>query len=90
MPRDLPFEKATATEAAQALDKAPGTIYSWGTRYRARKIRIGKTAYYDLKDLRVIERETAHGHPVPATWQERAEIRLRCPLRDAERNQAAA
>ena len=75
------FEQATVAEAAKRLEKAPGTIYSWGTRYNARKAAVQGVMYYDLLDLRVIEREIHHGHKVPATWQERAAIRHRCPLK---------
>lgn len=82
MPVSPDADWATVAEAARRLKKASGTIASWGTRYRARKIRINGITYWCLKDLRVIEREIMHGHPVPATPQERQEIRLRCPLRD--------
>lgn len=81
MPSEQPFERATAAQAAKRLGKASGTIYSWGTRYHARKAKVRGITYWDLKDLRVIEREILHGHPVPATWQERAAIRLACPLK---------
>jgi hypothetical protein len=84
MPPDLPFERVTVADAAKRLGKASGTIYSWGTRYHARRLTVRGVAYYDMRDLRVIEREIRHGHPVPTTPEERAAIRLRCPLRAAE------
>lgn len=87
---DLPFVRVTVAYAANRLDKAPGTIYSWGTRYNARKIQVRGVAYYDYNDLAVIEREIRHGHPVPPTPGHRAEIRSRCPLQAAEQTQHAA
>jgi hypothetical protein len=85
------LEPVTAKQAADRLDKASSTIRCWAVRYGARQLRkIGKRVYYDYADLAVIDRELRHGHPVPATWQERAAIRLRCPLREAERDQIAA
>jgi hypothetical protein len=77
------FERTTVDAAAERLRRAPGTIHCWGTRYDARKLKIRGRVYYDFNDLFVIERELFHGHPVPATWQERAEIRERCPLKAA-------
>lgn len=84
-------EPVTAKQAADRLEKASSTIRCWAVRYGARQLsKVGKRVYYDFADLAVIDREMRHGHPVPATWQERAEIRLRCPLREAERKQVAA
>lgn len=86
------FERITAEAAAERLGRAVGTIHSWGTRYGARKIRLpgSRNAWYDYNDLMVIEREIYHEHEVPATWQERAEIHERCPLKTAEPFPAAA
>lgn len=76
------LEPVTSKQAAKALEKAPVTIRYWVTHYGARRLgKVGKVMYYDLHDLRVIEREVFHGHTVPATWQERAAIRLACPLK---------
>lgn len=88
MPLQRHFERATAAEAAKRLNKAAGTIYSWGTRYHARKVTVRGTTYWDMNDLRVIEREIAHGHPVPATPEEREAIRLRCPLKSPQNSAA--
>jgi hypothetical protein len=81
-PADNKLEPITATDAAKRLERAPSTVRCWAFRFNARKLgeRDGKV-YYDYLDLMVIEREIYHGHPVPATWQERAEIRKRCPLK---------
>jgi hypothetical protein len=75
-----PFQRITVEDAAKRLERAPGTIHCWGNRYGARKLRVRGRVYYDYRDLVVIERELRHGHPVPATPEEREEIRLRCPL----------
>jgi hypothetical protein len=73
-------QPVTAYDAAGRLDKAASTIHLWAIRYRARKLgKEGRKVYYDLNDLKVIEREIRHGHPVPATPEERAEIADACP-----------
>ena len=86
MPSDEQPEPVTAKQAADRLDKAPSTIRCWVGRYGARQLKkVGRVVYYDYLDLTVIDRELKHGHTVPPTWQERAEIADRCPLREAER-----
>ena len=87
-----PFQRITVEAAADRLGRSPATIHCWGTRYNARKVRIRGSArtFYDYRDLAVIEREVRHGHPVPATPEERAAISKRCPLRSAERLAEAA
>jgi hypothetical protein len=77
---DSGADPVTATEAAERLDRAPSTVRCWAFRFNARKLgRHGRSVYYDFLDLAVIERELSHGHPVPATPEERAVIRSRCP-----------
>lgn len=79
-------EPVTAETAAVKLQKTTTTIRTWVTRFNARRLgRVGRTMFYDMRDLRVIEREIDHGHKVPPTPEEREAIRLRCPLRAAER-----
>lgn len=79
----------TTAQAAAKLDRKPVTIRVWAARYGARRLGSDpmdkRRVFYDFMDLAVIEREIRHGHPVPATWQERAEIRFACPLLEAER-----
>jgi hypothetical protein len=71
----------TADEAADRLGRAPSTVRCWAFRFNARKLgRQGRKVYYDFLDLAVIDRELSHGHPVPATPEERAAVRDRCPL----------
>jgi hypothetical protein len=84
-------ELVTASIAAKRLHRASSTVRCWAFRFNARKLGgyDGKV-YYDYDDLVVIEREIYHGHKVPATWQERAEIRERCPLKTAAPFPAAA
>lgn len=85
---------ATTTQAAARLGRKPVTIRVWAARYGARQLGSDpldkRRVFYDMRDLRVIEREIMHSHTVPATWQERAEIRFACPLREAERSNRAA
>lgn len=80
----------TAYEAAGRLDKAASTIHLWAIRYGARKLgKEGRKVYYDLNDLRVIEREIRHNHRIPPTPEARAEIADACPCgcRSARRSQ---
>jgi len=84
-------EPVTAEQAGRALQRPPATIRVWAHRYNVARLgKVGRHVYYDLADLRVIERELYHGHKVPATPQERAAIRLRCPLQDTNRRRDAA
>jgi hypothetical protein len=84
-------EPVTAEKAAERLRRAPSTIRYWVTHYNARRLgKHGRKMYYDYNDLYVIEREIYHEHDVPATWQERAKIRERCPLKTAGSFPAAA
>lgn len=84
-------EPVTAYDAAERLGKAPSTIHLWALRYKARRVgKHGRKVYFDFADLAVIDRELRHGHPVPASPEERTEIRLRCPLKDTPGLTAAA
>jgi hypothetical protein len=60
-------------------------VRCWAFRFNAARLgeHDGKV-YYDYRDLAIIERELRHGHPVPATLEERSAISQRCPLRAAE------
>lgn len=90
-PDDDRPEPVTVYTAAPRLDRAPSTIHGWALRYAAKKLgELDGKVYYDFRDLAVIERELRHGHPVPATPEERAAISKRCPFRAAERLAEAA
>lgn len=89
MPPEEDVEPVTAVEAAERLGRAPSTIRCWALRYQARQLKkIGKRVYYDFADLALIHRELNHGHTVPATPDERAAIRLRCPLKSPQNSAA--
>lgn len=91
LPAPHKVEPVSAYDAAGRLDKAASTIHLWALRYGARKLgKQGRKVYYDLNDLRVIEREIRHGHQVPATPLDRAEIADACPLWLEERATKAA
>lgn len=82
-------EPVTAYDAAERLGKAPSTIHLWALRYNARRVgKHGRKVYFDFADLAVIHRELQHEHPVPATPDERAAIRLRCPLKSPQNSAA--
>jgi hypothetical protein len=90
-PKEDQPKPITVYDASRILDRAPSTIHGWALRYAAKKLgTMDGKVYYDYRDLSVIERELRHGHPVPATPEERAAISQRCPLRAAERLTAAA
>ena len=91
MPPEKPVLPVTSKEAAGRLDKPAATIRYWVTHYGARRLgKVGNIMYYDYNDLRVIERELRHEHPVPATPQERAAIAELCPRWAAEQQSHAA
>ena len=59
------IEPVTVREAAKRLGKAQGTIYSWVTRYGARRVgAVNGVMYYDFCDLALIERCIRRGLPV--------------------------
>lgn len=91
-PEDDRPQPVTVYDAAPRLQCAPSTIHGWALRYNVEKLRApgSRKVYYDYRDLAIIERELRHGHPVPATPEERAAISQRCPLRAAERLAEAA
>lgn len=68
-------EPVTAAEAAKRLRIPVGRVYVWANRYKARKARLGKTAWYDWHDLKTIARQVHVGEPVPGTPEERDAIR---------------
>lgn len=70
-------EPVTVAEAAARLRRAPGTIYSWATRYAARKWRSYGRTMYDYADLATIDGCIHRGDPVPATPEARDELRAR-------------
>ncbi|WP_068922181.1 helix-turn-helix domain-containing protein [Planobispora rosea] len=75
-------ERITIADAAKRLGKPEPTVRVWASRYRARRLlKYGKTAWYDWLDLATIHRQIHLGLPVPATPEERDE--LRASLRSA-------
>lgn len=75
MPSEEP-EPVTAAIAAERLGCKPATIRSWAFRYAARKHgRYGKQTVYDWHDLKTIGRCLHRGDDVPATPEERDELR---------------
>lgn len=69
-------EPVSVETAAARLNKAPGTIYSWRTRYNLRQIgKINGALYVDYRDAATIEACIHRGDPVPATPAERDQLR---------------
>ncbi|MGS2645872.1 hypothetical protein [Streptosporangium sp. G12] len=69
-------ERITIADAAARLRKPESTVRVWASRYHARKLlKRGKTAWYDWRDIATIARQLHLGEPVPATPEERDEIR---------------
>ncbi|MCK2219713.1 hypothetical protein MF672_038850 [Actinomadura sp. ATCC 31491] len=71
----------TAAQAAAELTKRPGqpravgTIYSWATRYNVRRWANDQVTLYDYNDLATIDGCIRRGEPVPATPDERDQLR---------------
>lgn len=69
-------EPVTIDQAAQRLGRLPRTVRTWASRYHARfLVKVGKTSYYDWRDLATIARQIRRGEPVPATPELRDELR---------------
>lgn len=67
---------ATARQAAARLDRSPATIRQWALRYAARILgRHGREQVYDYDDLATIEGCIWRGDLVPATPEERDQLR---------------
>lgn len=69
-------EPVTAAIAAERLGCRPATIRSWAFRYAARKHgTYEKQTVYDWHDLKTIGRCLHRSEDVPATPEERDELR---------------
>lgn len=69
-------EPVTAAIAAARLRLKPVTIRTWAHRYGARKQgRYKGRTVYDWHDLKTIDRCLERGEKVPATPEERDELR---------------
>ncbi|MEU7831361.1 hypothetical protein [Nonomuraea sp. NPDC049129] len=69
-------ERITIAAAAMRLGKPEPTVRVWASRHHARKLlKLGKTAWYDWLDIATIARQLHRGEPVPATPEERDELR---------------
>jgi hypothetical protein len=73
-PADSP-DPVSALVAAERLGKAPGTIYSWATRYGVRKWHQDKRTFFDYWDLATIDVCLNAGVDVPPTPAERDVLR---------------
>lgn len=79
-------EPVSATEAAQRLHKSPATFRKWAERYAARQLgRQERRIYYDWNDLATIDGCMRRGEDIPATPEERDQLRaqLRTRWQDA-------
>lgn len=68
-------EPLTAQQAATRLRVPVSRIYVWAHRYHARKVRRGRTVWYDWHDLKTIERCIRLGEVVPDTPEQRDQLR---------------
>jgi hypothetical protein len=77
MEQDLPIP-VTISQAAGELERDAPLVRMWASRYRARLVRkIGKRAWYDLRDLSTIEGCLHRGEKPPATPEDRDDLRAR-------------
>jgi len=74
LPDEQP-DPVRAPTAAHRLQRAPGTIYSWDTRYHVRKWKQGGVTLYDFRDLATIDGCMHRGEPVPSTPEKRDRLR---------------
>ncbi|TYB71200.1 hypothetical protein FXF51_01825 [Nonomuraea sp. PA05] len=66
----------TARQAAERLEREPCTIRQWAHRYKVRALgRAGRETVYDYGDLATIEWCIWDGQEVPATPEDRDELR---------------
>jgi hypothetical protein len=66
----------TARQAGERLGREPCTIRKWASRYKARTLgRAGRETVYDYNDLATIEWCIWADHHVPATPEDRDELR---------------
>ncbi|NRQ34484.1 hypothetical protein HII36_21905 [Nonomuraea sp. NN258] len=71
-----PHAPVTARQAGERLGREPATIRKWAQRYKVRTFgRAGREVVYDYADLAVIEWCIWDGHEIPATPEERDELR---------------
>lgn len=79
-------EPVTAVEAGRRLRRSPATIHKWVERYAARQLgRVNRRTYFDWADLATIDGCLTRGEPIPATPDERDQLReqLRTRWQDA-------
>lgn len=82
----MPPEPITAANAAHRLDRQPATIRKWRERYDARVLgREERRTYFDWNDLATIDGCITRGDDVPATPEDRDQLRdqLRARWQDA-------
>ncbi|MCF6467367.1 hypothetical protein FAF44_02920 [Nonomuraea sp. MG754425] len=66
----------TARQAAERLEREPCTIRKWAQRYQARVLgRAGRETVFDFADLATIEWCIWASREVPATAEDRDELR---------------
>lgn len=79
------FDRIPLHEAAQLLHRSESTLRVWGTRYNARRVRVLGRVHWDYRDLATIDGCMRRGERVPATPEERDQLRaeLRTRWEDA-------
>ena len=79
------FDRISLHEAAKLLQRSESTLRVWGTRYNARRVRVLGRVHWDYRDLATIDGCMRRGERVPATPEERDQLRaeLRTRWEDA-------
>ncbi|MET8866517.1 hypothetical protein ABZW11_26565 [Nonomuraea sp. NPDC004580] len=79
------FDRIPLPEAAELLRRSESTLRVWGTRYKARRVKVLGRVHWDYADLATIDGCIRRGEPVPATPEERDRVRegLRTRWEDA-------
>ena len=69
------FDRIPLSEAAEQLQRSESTLRVWGTRYNARRIKVLGRVHWDYADLATIDGCITRGEPIPATPEERDQLR---------------
>jgi hypothetical protein len=73
------FDRIPLSEAAELLHRSESTLRVWGTRYKARRVKVLGRVHWDYADLATIDGCMNRGEDIPATPE--ARDRLRADLR---------
>lgn len=77
----MPFDRIPLSEAAELLGKSESTLRVWGTRYKARRVKLLGRVHWDYRDLATIDGCMRRGEDIPATPEQRDQLRAQLRTR---------